>query len=66
MDAYQNYVPRKRNIAKPAMKWKAPTIKPKKIKFSADSNQSKPLEGVCMFGSSAQKVTETKNSLPTM
>ena len=38
----QNYVPRKRNIVKPAMKWKAPADKPKEFKFSAYTNQSKP------------------------
>ena len=66
MDAYQDCVPRKRKIVKPAMKWKAPTNKLKEFKFSADTNQSKPPEGVFMFGSAARKVTETKSSLPTL
>ena len=46
MDAYQDYVPRKQNIVKAARKWKAPTNEPKEFKFSANTNQSKPPEGV--------------------
>ena len=66
MDGYQDYAPRKRKIAKAARKWKAPTNKPKDFKFSANTNQSKPPEGVFIFGSAARIVTETKNSLPTL
>ena len=51
---------------RPVMKWKAPTNKPKEFKCSANTHQSKPREGVFMFGSAAQKVTETKSSLPTL
>ena len=56
MDGYQDYVPRKRKIAKAARKWKAPTNKPKEFKFSANTDQSKPPKGVFMFGSAARKV----------
>ena len=66
MDAYQDYVPRKRKIVKPARKWKAPTNKPKEFKFSANTNQSKSPEDVFMFDGAARKVTETKNLLPTL
>ena len=66
MDGYQDYAPRKRKVAKAVMKWKAPTNKPKEFKFSANTNQRKPLEGVFMFGGEAQIVTETRNSLPTL
>ena len=56
MDGYKNHVPRKRNIVKAAKKWKSPTNKPKEFKFSANTDQSKPPEGVFMFGSAARKV----------
>ena len=49
-------VPGERRIAKAARKWKAPANKPKEFKFSANTNQSKPPEGVFMFGSAAQDV----------
>ena len=48
------------------MKWKVPTNKPKEFKSSANTNQSKPPEGVFVFGSSTRKVTETKSSLPIL
>ena len=48
------------------MKLKAPTNKPEEFKFSADTNQSDPPEGIFMFGSVAQKLAETKSSLPTL
>ena len=57
MDAYQDYVPRKWKIVKPARKWEAPTNKPKEFRFSANTNQSKPPDGVFMFGSAAGKMT---------
>ena len=62
MDGYQDNVPMKRKFSKAVRKWKAPTNKPKEFKFSANTNQSKPPEGVFMFGSAARIVTETKKT----
>ena len=70
MDGYQNYVPRKQKIAKAARKWKASANKPKEFKFSANIDQSKPPEGVFMFGSAARKVPSnqelTRNQVNTV
>ena len=65
MDGYQDYVLRKRRIAKVARKWKAPTNKPKEFKFSVNLDQSKPPEGVFMFGSAARKVPSQKFKVET-
>lgn len=56
MDAYQDYSSMKRKIVKPARKWSASKNKPKEFKFSANTNQNTPPNGIfCLWKCTRRK-----------